>query len=229
MYRFGRGFGQDVISEWSSYRHTHDVIEFDATIAPDEVIVEESAGNLILRIAGTDDRITIERTMHDNNYRIESVRFADGTIWSHADLVTRALAASDADQVLNGSYDSELIDGGAGNDSIDGGEGNDVLIGGSGNDWLRGGRGDDVYRFGRGFGQDVISEWSSYRHTHDVIEFDATIAPDEVIVEESAGNLILRIAGPTTGSPSSARCTITTIASRASVLPTAPSGVMRIW
>ena len=196
-----RGFGQDIVSDggWAE-ESRNDAIQFDATILPTDVIVETAPDGegLVLRIAGTDDRVTIARTLVDGNYRVERVRFADGTVWTHADLVTRALAATDADQGLIGSYDSETIAGGAGNDTLYGRGGNDILTGGTGNDFLQGGAHDDTYVFARGFGQDIVSDggWAE-ESRNDVIAFDATILPGDVVVATTPDGegLVLRIAG----------------------------------
>ncbi|TFI56783.1 hypothetical protein E2493_18440, partial [Sphingomonas parva] len=118
VYKFSRGFGQDVISEagWSN-ESWNDAIEFDATVAASDVTIEQSSdGNhLILKIAGSEDRITMEWAVTDANYRIDQVRFADGTVWSFADLIARAQAPTAADEMFNGTNFSETTQGGAGN------------------------------------------------------------------------------------------------------------------
>lgn len=85
LYRFSRGFGQDVIYDLDLTADGGDfegaVIEFDNTIAPSEVLVESSAADgdaLVLRIAGTDDRITI-REGRRASAGVFEVRFADGS------------------------------------------------------------------------------------------------------------------------------------------------------
>ncbi|HET9638457.1 MAG TPA: calcium-binding protein, partial [Allosphingosinicella sp.] len=135
LYKFSRGFGQDIVSDagWSN-QSTNDVIEFDSTIAPSDITVERVGDtNLILRIVGTDDRITLENSMNNGDYRIELVRFvaANGTVttWTHADLVAKALTPTDGDDVSIGTYDWETISGGEGNDSLQGYDGNDTLVG----------------------------------------------------------------------------------------------------
>ena len=185
-YLFSRGFGQDTVADNAYYTNSsaNDVIEFDATVLASDVTVEQSAdGNsFILKVAGTSDRITILNGLSSENNRIEHVRFADGTDWSFADLVAKAMAIT-GDQTINGTGDADVLIGGAGNDSLYGQGGDDTLTGGAGNDFLRGGDGNDTYRFSRGFGQDVVSDagWS-YASGNDVIEFDATILASDVTV-----------------------------------------------
>jgi Ca2+-binding RTX toxin-like protein len=89
-YRFTAGFGQDTVADngWQYYS-TSDVIEFGTGISAANLIVEQSADGraLVLKFVGTDDRVTIAETMVNDYNRIETVRFADGTSLSHADLV----------------------------------------------------------------------------------------------------------------------------------------------
>ncbi len=82
---------------------------------------------------------------------VESIRFADGTVWNYATVLGK-LAASD--QVINGTAGADTLNGGAGNDTLsglagtdtlNGNAGNDTLDGGASADKLAGGLGDDTY------------------------------------------------------------------------------------
>ncbi|TFI56597.1 hypothetical protein E2493_19395, partial [Sphingomonas parva] len=112
----------------------NDAVEFDATIAPADIVVEKSSdGNhLILKIAGSEDRITMEWAVTDANYRIDQVRFADGTIWTHADVLARAVAPIPAGSTFTGTGAGETITGTSRSDRLLGGGGDDILIGDSG-------------------------------------------------------------------------------------------------
>ena len=202
-YRFELGFGQDSVADngWSFYSDNsdNDVIEFGAGISAADLIVEQSADGwaLVLKFAGTDDRVTIVETMVNDYNRIETVRFADGTSLSHADLLQRSIPAAGADVSLVGSDTNDSLFGGEGNDSLDGLDGTDTLEGGLGNDVLRGGGDSDIYRFELGFGQDsVVDNGWSYSSWYDVIEFGAGIAAADLVVEQSRDgwSLILKFA-----------------------------------
>lgn len=202
-YRFEVGFGQDVVSEsgWSN-NSTDDVIKFGPGIAPEDLEVIGTETDLILKIRGLSDQIRIDRTLTDADYRVESVRFDDGTVLTHAQLAALAWLPTNADQTLLGDSDANTLDGGAGADVLTGGTAAEILVGGRGNDALDGAGGSDVYRFSAGFGQDVLSDSGENSGDGsgnvDVVEFDATIAPGDVIVERSApsgGDLILIVAG----------------------------------
>ena len=135
IYRIGIGDGLDRVSDSGG---TLDVLEFTSGIAPDDISVEQSSDglDLILRVAGTDQRVRIENALTSG--RIEQVRFADGTNWTVADLLARASTAG-AD-ILTGDAEANILAGGQGADSLSG-------LGGN-----------DVYRYARGGGRDTIDE-----------------------------------------------------------------------
>jgi Ca2+-binding RTX toxin-like protein len=195
VYRFSRGDGQDVVlDDWGG----SDTVEFDGTIFPADVTVTQASdGNdLVLSIAGGTDTVTLRSNMTDRDYWIEQVRFADGTVWSHAQLVQMSITNNSGNDTFYGSDDAETLAGGAGNDTLHGRNGDDIVIGGIGNDYLDGGKGNDVYRFSRGDGQDVVlDDWGG----SDTVEFDGTIVPADVTVTQASdGNdLVLSVAGGT--------------------------------
>ncbi len=178
-YVMYRGMGQDVVSDYDTVAGNMDVVQFLAGVAPSDVIVQRDAAfNLILKIAGTTDQVTLSNWLYSGNqYQIEQVKFADGTIWGADQLLGRTtvgtggndtLVGADAgdtlsgyggNDILRGLDGGDLLDGGAGsdalygdlgNDVLEGGEGNDALFGGEGNDLLDGGAGDDILAGGAG-------------------------------------------------------------------------------
>ncbi len=144
-----------------------------------------------------------------STYKVEEVRFANGTVWSVEQvkaLTLQGTVGNDyilgfggndvidggaGNDVLDGGNGSDLLLGGEGNDTLEGGGGNDTLVGGAGNDYLSGGIGSDVYRFDRGWGQDTVSnyDWSSSKT--DAIEFAADITPDTLWFSRQGSNLVI--------------------------------------
>ncbi|MCJ2189289.1 calcium-binding protein, partial [Novosphingobium beihaiensis] len=136
--------GQDVIEDNGNGT---DTLAFGAGIATSDVTVTAvNSNDLLLVIAGTTDQVTLRNTLTSSSDRIEQVTFADGTVWSHADLMARAGLGTDYNDRLWGSYNSETLSGGAGDDALYAGDGADVLIGGTGNDYLSGSYSNDTYR-----------------------------------------------------------------------------------
>ena len=200
-YLFNLGDGQDIVRDSMSQVGGNDVIEFGAGIAPGDVTVTQADGgnDLILKINGSTDQITLDQSVNEWSNRIEFVRFADGTVWTTADLIAKATTATSGDDIINGSTGSEMLAGLAGNDTISGKAGNDTLIGGTGNDLLIGNDGADLYRFAVGDGQDIVRDSMSQVGGNDVLEFEAGISPNDILVSQtdSGNDFVLKINGTT--------------------------------
>jgi hypothetical protein len=172
-YRFAPGDGRVQITDLAGT----DRLEFAAGIAATDVSVTQRDGaDIILRFAGSEDRVELLGALNDTSNRIEEIAFDGGPTWTYADLIALLNAGDATAQVLVGSPDGDTIDGGDGDDDIDGafgdddlsggagsdtvagGEGNDTLTGGTGADELLGGPGDDVYRYAAGDGQVSITD-----------------------------------------------------------------------
>jgi Ca2+-binding RTX toxin-like protein len=151
-YIFGIGSGQDVITDNDGLPGNIDTIQLSAGIAPSNIRVFRDYSNLYLTINGTNDKITITGWFSGLQYRVEQVKFEDGTVWDAATLIAYSALGSAGDDVLIGDAGNNLLNGLDGNDTLDGSAGNDTLIGGGGNDILIGGTGDDTYIFAVGFG-----------------------------------------------------------------------------
>ncbi|WP_211091434.1 calcium-binding protein [Pseudothauera rhizosphaerae] len=155
-YLFGHGDGQDTInSDSDSSSGKYNVLQFKAGVAPEEVAAQRSGNNLVLTLAGGTDRVTVEYFFYSdspsNTYNpVQVVRFADGTEWTPAQLVERALTNTDGADSLRGMSGADLLDGGMGHDTLNGAAGNDTLYGGEGNDSLQGEAGADVLDGGVG-------------------------------------------------------------------------------
>ncbi|MFT0860353.1 calcium-binding protein [Ancylobacter sp. G4_0304] len=200
VYRFNLGWGADVIdtSDWSwpVPEDKIDAIVFGAGIVAADIVVRRDAGDLVLEHADG-DRITVSGHFYGESYRIDQVRFADGKVWSAAELAQMVLAGSDGADYLVGGDEADTLDGRAGNDTIQSGGGDDILIGGAGDDELTGGAGSDVYRFQLGWGNDRIqnASWSGYGEDNpdkiDAIVFGAGIFSGDISVRREWNDLVL--------------------------------------
>ncbi|MFO1192128.1 MAG: carbohydrate-binding domain-containing protein [Rhodoferax sp.] len=144
-YRFDLGDGQDRISETQSGAGgANDVLVFGSGIAPADIRVSRNLNDLILTHANGTDAVTVgnwlarNATGSDTATRIETVQFADGTVWTStvltaAALVTTGTAARD---LLTGSDMDDQLFGLAGDDRLQGGQGRNLLDGGAGDDLL---------------------------------------------------------------------------------------------
>ena len=160
-YLFARGDGADLVVDNLG---TNDRIVFANGIAPSEVQVKRADNywDLELRIASTSDLITVQNYFADGANTIESVRFADSSVWDSAALTAMLthFVGTDGDDDLIGSADSDQMLGGLGNDRLRGNEGDDFLDGGLGNDTMEGGSGDDTYVVDSA--SDVVTELAGY-------------------------------------------------------------------
>jgi Ca2+-binding RTX toxin-like protein len=198
IYLFGRGYGQDTVSDYDTTTGNLDTVRFAADIAPTDVTVTRNWGDINLSINGTTDRLTLQNWYSGDGYRIEQVLFADGTVWDTATVGAHIviLPATEGDDSLWGGAANDHISGLGGNDQIGGGEGDDILDGGTGNDYLIGETGADVYLFRRGAGADTISEWDATAGVNDILRLE-DIAPGEVAISRSWSDLVLTVAGST--------------------------------
>ncbi len=219
-YVFNRGDGQDVINEigpnywWESYT---DKLTFGDGIAASDVSVSRSGLDLVLKLDGGSDQLTVANWFNDGGgfYQVEQVIFADGTTWSSAQISEWVLevTGTPGDDTLAGVRGfANVLHGGAGNDvlvaygtgdTLDGGDGDDTLtadywaygttlIGGAGNDVLTGSNYSDNYVFNRGDGQDVITETGP---NADTLTFGEGIAASDVSVSRSGMDLLLKLSG----------------------------------
>lgn len=187
-YVFGRGYGQDTITETSeTHGSLNDTIVFGPDIAPEDIVLSRSGSDLILQIEGTTDQLTVryqflssDSSSVNGNDRIENFVFADGSVWTARDVELLTLNQSST----------------AGDDTIIAYGAADVLDGGAGNDFLQGNGSSDVYIWGRGYGQDVIDETNdTYGATGDTIRFTTGVAPADLLLSRDGHDLIIAIAG----------------------------------
>lgn len=180
-YYFGLGDGNDVIDEGSGYLSDIDRLIFEEGITPDDVIVTLPSlygGDVRLQIAGRPDSVYIVGGI--NTYTgIEQISFADGTVWTKANLMSLASGTADGLPVVRGTSVADVLNGGLGADH---------LIGASGHDILRGGAGSDVYVYGLGDGRDTIQDFGDASDV-DRLVMGEDILPEDVLILQSSSDV----------------------------------------
>ena len=175
-YRFAVSDGIDTISEAGGT----DRVILGAGIAPASVQLFRSETDLEIRVS-TGQIITVAGMYTAvgalvATKAIESIEFADATVWNAATIASRlTLPPNAGNDTLIGTAGNDTLDGGGGSDSLSGLAGTDTLIGGSGNDVIDGGAGADLMRGGSG---------------DDTYTVDDT--NDEVIELENSGSDLVR-------------------------------------
>ncbi|PUB90762.1 MAG: hypothetical protein DBP01_05840, partial [gamma proteobacterium symbiont of Ctena orbiculata] len=177
----------------------------------------KSGDDLVLRVNGGPDQITLRNFFLGGDHLVETIEFATGGALTAeqifgafglampaetSDFVQNIDGTSASDGVLSGGDQADLIAGyngddalvgGAGDDRLEGGNGADTLTGGAGNDQLVGGRGNDTYIFNAGDGQDIIDNQGGGLDTlrFEGIDFYQVASG----LMRSGNNLILRVSG----------------------------------
>lgn len=149
-YVYANGQGDDRINE-QGVTGEADVLVFGEGITPDAVAFGHDGHDLTLRVRWQAGSLVIAGQVDQAAQRIESFQFADGTVWSHDDVMARAITGplpvyrlgGDKADNLTGDVGDDYLAGLAGDDTLAGGAGHDELWGGAGTDTLRGGAGND--------------------------------------------------------------------------------------
>ena len=190
VYHFGKGSGNDVISEDSKYSvagltawvgssddfSQRDAIEFDSGITLADVTFSRQGSDLTISVVETGDTLTIDDAFKGIKLdifnllgvmwadRVEEFRFADGTTLTWQQVLAITTHGTAADESLYGAYYA------------------DTMIGEGGNDYLSGLQEGDAYHFKIGDGQDIIEDRNQdpFSRSADSIVFGAGISVSDV-------------------------------------------------
>ncbi|SEM88245.1 calcium-binding protein [Nitrosomonas marina] len=214
IYLFSVGDGNTTISNYDTDTNSNDVLRFDTDINPDDVQVSRVGQNLYLTVLGTGEIISIQYHFYGDQYKLNSVEFADGTSWDSEVLAYLVLTGTEGadyitgfatDDTINGLDGNDILRGDGGNDVVNGGDGADQVYGGAGddtlsgdsgdNDTLDGGTGNDIYLFAAGDGKTTINNYDTGASRHDVLQFDTGIGPGIVLVSRFGNDLRLSLEG----------------------------------
>ncbi len=173
-YLFGKGDGQDTINGMNDATVGKiDTLQFKAGVAPGEISLSTTSSWLMIKIAGTTDQLTVRDFLYQDDPAntsnpLQQIKFADGTTWSLADIMSKLLAGTEGAETISGTLGADTLtglggndvlygkggddtlDGGTGDDSLNGDADNDTLLGGAGADSLNGGDGNDILDGGAG-------------------------------------------------------------------------------
>ncbi len=182
-YNFGRGDGSDTIYESiaSVYEDLPDTLAFKSGVSPLDVTFSKSGSDLIAKINGTSDQVTVAGFFTTYQYQIENFTFADGTTYDVTEvtaLANRAPATS-------------------GNDTLVGTVVADVMQGLAGNDSLTGLAGSDLYVYNLGDGADTIYEGAAASDT-DTLSYGAGVTTSNLLIARSGlTGAVLTVSGQT--------------------------------
>ncbi|WP_298821963.1 calcium-binding protein [uncultured Roseibium sp.] len=192
IYRYDLGDGADTIIE--TYNNgTADRLVLGEGILTGEVTLVRGTSDLNeVTLSFTDGgSVLLKHQLGEFfNSGVEEVQFADGTIWTRADLRSMILAQeiTNGDDDINGFGVVDTIDAGAGDDTVNAGDADDILTGGLGDDVLDGGDGSDTFVYNLGDSNDTIHELFNNGATDKLVLGDG-IVPGEVTLTRGVSEL----------------------------------------
>lgn len=207
IYLFGRGYGEDTISESDPAMENQDTVQLGDSILPDEVKAVREGTSLVVSIGNGTDRLIISNYFYSSKCRIEKIVFSDGTEWDKTRFEENVnkiegteendtlsgfesndtiygfggddtMYSYDGDDILEGGKGNDVLNAGTGNDRLNGAEGNDNLVGEAGEDLLDGGKGTDTLNGGTG--NDTYIFGRSYG-TDTIKDYDSTAGNQDII------------------------------------------------
>ncbi|OGS90619.1 MAG: hypothetical protein A2Z95_04070 [Gallionellales bacterium GWA2_60_18] len=90
IYLFNIGNGRDIIDDAACV----DILRIGSGVLPDDIAFARNGMDVVLRINGTDDQLTLQNWGRSRNARIKCIEFADGTVWHTAYLQLQIAAAN---------------------------------------------------------------------------------------------------------------------------------------
>ena len=209
IYIFRKGDGQDIIDNYyyhgDSKNADNDILEMRG-LKYSECELVMNGNDLIVKVKGTSDSVTVKNCFISEYYRINSIKFADKTM-SYENIVeyfkttgTIINGTSSNDNISPNvlSWSKVTVNGGAGDDTITGSSEIDILDGGTGNDKLSGGAGNDVYVFKKGYGQDIIDNYyyhgDSQNADNDTLDM-SELKQSQVDLDKVGNDLVVSIKG----------------------------------
>lgn len=213
-YIFRRGSEQDTIIDSDATEGNIDTIWLGGNLTPDDIVLRRSANDFVLRILGTSDTLTVRDFFRNDSTlnHVERIEFMDGTVWTDTDMIAKAYAPTEDDDVIYGSSEDDnlsgagggdtlyglggedVLHGDAGKDRLYGGPGADILDGGTGDDFMDGGAGEDLYLLTRGCGQDTINDQDTTPGNIDRILVGDGILPGDIRLQCIGNDLKVDIA-----------------------------------
>ncbi|MEX5575052.1 calcium-binding protein [Pseudomonas lijiangensis] len=159
-YLFNLGDGLDLLIErraeqaYSNIAPSFDILRFGEGIRAQDLAFTRTGNDLVISHSNGTDAITVQNWYQEpsDHFKLESFKFADGTVLSGLDVEARAitLGSSGNDTIIGYRNQDDRIYGGAGDDQLWGQAGNDLLVGGDGADYLDGSIGNDRLEGGAG-------------------------------------------------------------------------------
>ncbi|MDO9434616.1 calcium-binding protein, partial [Hydrogenophaga sp.] len=223
-YLFDLGDGQDTVYDHDISAGNLDKLVFGSGIRSQDVtLVRTAEQNLVLKINGTTDQVTITSYFHDDADgpgvgagQIEEIRFDDGTSWDFTHVKAMAQPQAAGRKAAMGSNTDpsasaltvEALAGSPGAPRVEAQQEpavDDTHSGSSGHDKRVNMFGGQTFVFGRGDGQETINNiadsWNGTEApaagNRDLLQFKPGLTARDVALRRSGDDLIAQIKGST--------------------------------
>jgi Ca2+-binding RTX toxin-like protein len=139
-YIFRRGSGQYTIIDVDTTPGNVDSIWLGSNLTPNDVSLKRIGNNLVLKIVDTTDTLTVKDFFRNDAMmnRVEQIQLMDGTVWTGSEIISRAYAATEGDDIVYGGPEADTLSGLGRNDVLNGMAGDDTLHGDAGDDRIYG-------------------------------------------------------------------------------------------
>jgi Ca2+-binding RTX toxin-like protein len=127
-YLFGYGSGQDQVTDQTGGATPVDVLSLAAGVDVEDVNVSKSGSNLVIRLAGSNDRIDVINYFSGGGVGIDKIHFDGGTDWDRTFIDSLFITGSAGNDTLNGDANNNWINGNGGTDKMSGGAGSDTYV-----------------------------------------------------------------------------------------------------
>ena len=173
---YNKGYGALEIAE-VDYSGATNILEFGAGIAPFQVeVTADNSGNIYLTDGTSGDQIKLDDQLGQWWNGIQSVQFADGTVWSSQQLIQQETTGRADNLTLYGSFSGADIFDSKGFATYESGGG---------------GYGGDTFIYNQGYGALEIAE-VAYSGDNNVLKLGAGITASQVeVTAGSSGSLYL--------------------------------------
>ncbi len=175
---FKRGYGRLDLRE-SDKTAAANILAFGAGISASDVSVSTPSGTEIVLSLGSGDSVVLENSLLSSaadSFGVQKVSFADGTSWTHDDLIARLGTATSGADTLHGDGKAQLFDGLGGGDHIVGNGGGDQFL------------------FKSGYGLLTIQEHDLAAAPSNTLVFGAGIQASQVAVSgDDSGDVVLAV------------------------------------
>jgi len=202
IYKWELGTGGDTINDHAIRKDVFGwggTLKIGAGVDPANIELTRVSNDLILIIGETGERITVQNWFTGVDHQLIDIQFADGTVWSRADVnaMTPVLRAADDVNVINGfAGQNNIIHGNDRNNTIHGLGGNNIIKGGQGENLKIGGNGRNTYIWELGSGGDTINDHAIRKDTHGwggTLKIVGDVDPAGIEITRVGNNLILII------------------------------------